>query len=60
MAAFDGGGDLTHHLDHGSHYMAMVDTDRIVKHGAIPSTGTVGDSDDTAGDFARQPSQAFA
>lgn len=49
-----------HHLDHGSNYIAMVYTDRIVKHVAIPSTGTVGDSDDTAGDFARQPSQAFA
>ena len=51
MAAFDAGGNLTgltHHFDHGSHYMALVYTDRIVEHGAIPSTETVGDSDDTA------------
>jgi putative transposase len=47
MAAFDAGGDLTgltHHSDHGSNYMALVYTDRIVELGAVPSTGTVGDS----------------
>jgi len=51
MAAFDAGGNLTgltHHSDHGSNYMAMVYTDRIVDLGAIPSTGTVGDSYDNA------------
>ncbi|MBN9225469.1 MULTISPECIES: IS3 family transposase [unclassified Microbacterium] len=51
MAAWDAGGDLTgltHHSDHGSNYMAMVYTDRIVELGAIPSTGTVGDSYDNA------------
>lgn len=51
MAAFDAGGDLaglTHHSDHGSNYMAMVYTDRIAELGAIPSTGTVGDSYDNA------------
>jgi putative transposase len=51
MAAFDAGGDLTgltHHSDHGSNYMAMVYTDRIMELGAIPSTGTVGDSYDNA------------
>jgi putative transposase len=51
MAAFDAGGDLTsltHHSDHGSNYMALVYTDRIAELGAIPSTGTVGDSYDNA------------
>jgi putative transposase len=51
MAAFGAGGDLTgltHHSDHGSNYMAMVYTDRIVELGAVPSTGTVGDSYDNA------------
>ena len=51
MAAWDAGGDLTgltHHSDHGSNYMAMVYTDRIVELGAVPSTGTVGDSYDNA------------
>jgi transposase InsO family protein len=49
MAAWDAGDDLTgltHHSDHGSNYMAMVYTDRIVELGAVPSTGTVGDSFD--------------
>ena len=49
MAAFGAGGDLTgltHHSDHGSKYMALVCTDRIMELGAIPSTGTVGDSYD--------------
>ncbi|WP_460771421.1 IS3 family transposase [Mariniluteicoccus flavus] len=51
MAAWDAGDDLTgltHHSDHGSNYMAMVYTDRIVELGAVPSTGTVGDSFDCA------------
>lgn len=51
MAAWDAGGDLTelpHHSDHGSNYMAMVYTDRVVELGADPSTGTVGDSFDNA------------
>lgn len=51
MAAWDVGDDLTgltHHSDHGSNYMAMVYTDRIVELGAVPSTGTVGDSYDNA------------
>ncbi|WP_419672758.1 IS3 family transposase [Agromyces seonyuensis] len=51
MAAWDAGGDLsglTHHSDHGSNYMAMVYTDRILELGAVPSTGTVGDSYDNA------------
>jgi len=49
MAAFDAGADLTgltHHSDYGSNYMALVYTDRIAELGAIPSTGTVGDSYD--------------
>lgn len=52
VAASAGLGDdltgLTHHSDHGSNYMAMVYTDRIVELGAVPSTGTVGDSFDNA------------
>ncbi|MCI2959434.1 DDE-type integrase/transposase/recombinase [Agromyces atrinae] len=51
MAARDAGGDLTrltHHSDHGSNYMAMVYTDRVVELGVVPSTGTVGDSFDNA------------
>ena len=51
MAAFTAGGDLTgltHHSDHGSNYMALVYTDRILELGAVPSTGTVGDSYDNA------------
>ena len=51
MAAWDAGDDLTgltHHSDHGSNYMSIVYTDRIVELGATPSTGTVGDSYDNA------------
>ena len=58
IAAFDAGGNLTgltHHsghgsrvTGHGSNYVAMVSTDRIAELGAIPSTGTVGDSYDNA------------
>ncbi len=51
MAAFAAGGNLTgltHHSDHGSNYMSLVYTDRIVELGATPSTGTVGDSYDNA------------
>jgi putative transposase len=39
---------LVHHADHGSNYLAVVYTDRIVELGAKPSTGTVGDSYDNA------------
>lgn len=51
MAAFASKSDLsglTHHSDHGSNYMSMVYTDRIIELGAMPSTGTVGDSYDNA------------
>jgi len=51
MAAWQARGDLTrltHHSDHGSNYMSLVYTDRIVELGATPSTGTVGDSYDNA------------
>jgi putative transposase len=51
MAAFQADGDLaglTHHSDHGSNYMSMVYTDRVLELGAAPSTGTVGDSYDNA------------
>ena len=51
MAAWNAGGDLTgltHHSDHGSNYMSLVYTDRVVELGAVGSTGTVGDSYDNA------------
>ncbi|WP_374196213.1 IS3 family transposase [Agromyces sp. ISL-38] len=51
MAAWAAGGrldGLVHHADHGSNYLAVVYTDRIVELGAEPSTGTVGDSFDNA------------
>ena len=51
MAAWGAGGrldGLIHHADHGSNYTAMVYTDRIAELGAVPSTGTVGDSFDNA------------
>ncbi len=51
MAAFNAGGpldQLVHHADHGSNYLSVVYTDRIVELGAKPSTGTVGDSFDNA------------
>ena len=40
--------ELIHHADHGSNYLSVVYTDRIVELGATPSTGTVGDSYDNA------------
>jgi len=51
MAAWDAGGNLTglvHHADHGSNYLAVVYTERIVELGAKPSTGSIGDSYDNA------------
>ncbi|WQB71026.1 IS3 family transposase [Microbacterium invictum] len=51
MAAWNVGGrldGLIHHADHGSNYTAMIYTERIVELGAVPSTGTVGDSFDNA------------
>lgn len=51
MAAWDAGGDLaglTHHSDHGSNYLSMVYTDRVVQLGGELSTGSVGDSYDNA------------
>ena len=51
MAAWQAGGDLeglVHHSDHGSNYMSMVYTSRVAELGAIPSTGTVGDSYDNS------------
>jgi len=41
-------GGLIHHADHGSNYMSMVYTDRVVELGTTPSTGAVGDSYDNA------------
>jgi len=48
MAAWNAGdlAGLIHHADHGSNYMSIVYTDRIIELGAKPSTGTVGDSYD--------------
>ncbi len=51
MAAWNAGGrldGLTHHADHGSSHTAMVYADRVLELGAVPSTGTVGDSFDNA------------
>lgn len=51
MAAWSTSGPLdglVHHADHGSNYLSVVYTDRIVELGARPSTGTVGDSYDNA------------
>jgi transposase InsO family protein len=51
MAAWGANGPLDgliHHADHGSNYISMVYTDRVVELGATPSTGTVGDSYDNA------------
>ena len=51
MAAFNAAGPLDGLIDdsdHGSNYLAVVYTDRIVEIGAKPSTGTEGDSYDNA------------
>ncbi len=51
MAAWAADGNLdglVHHADHGSNYLAVVYTDRIEELGATPSTGTVGNSFDSA------------
>lgn len=51
MAAWRSGGTLqgaVHHSDHGSNYMSMVYTNRVAELGAVPSTGSVGDSYDNA------------
>ena len=51
MAAWATNGDLTglvHHADHGSNYLSLVYTDRIIELGATPSTGSIGDSYDNA------------
>jgi transposase InsO family protein len=51
IAAWDAGGDLAglvHHADHGSNYLAVVYTDRILELGARPSTGNIGGSNDNA------------
>ena len=51
MAAWGAGGRLDwliHHAGHGSNYTAMVYTDRTAELGAVPSTGTAGDSYDNA------------
>ena len=51
MAAWTVGGDLSglvHHSDHGSNYLSLRYTDRVVELGARLSTGTVGDSYDNA------------
>ena len=51
MAAWQADTDLTGlvcHNDHGSNYLSLRYTDRVAQLGAIPSTGTVGDSYDNA------------
>lgn len=39
---------LVRHSDHGSQYISLVCTTRVMEHGMPPSTGTVGDSYDSA------------
>nr|WP_232016816.1 IS3 family transposase [Gordonia insulae] len=39
---------LTHHSDHGSQYLSLAYTDRLIELGITPSVGTVGDSYDNA------------
>lgn len=39
---------LTHHSDHGSNYMALVYTERIVELGATPQAGAAGNCCDSA------------
>ena len=39
---------LTHHSDHGSNYLSLAYTDRLIELGVTPSVGTVGDSYDNA------------
>ena len=39
---------LVHHSDHGSQYLSIRYTDRLVETGIEPSVGTVGDSYDNA------------
>lgn len=39
---------LIHHLDHGSQYVSIVYNERLGEHKIAASTGTVGDSYDTA------------
>ena len=41
-------GDLVHHSDRGSQYVAIAYTDRLAEAGIRPSVGTVGDSYDNA------------
>ncbi len=51
MAARDARGDLAglvHHADHGSNYLVVDSTNRILELGATPSTDSVGDSYDNA------------
>lgn len=51
MAAWGADGDLsgvTHHSVHGPYYMSLVYSERVRELGAMPSTGTVGDSYDNA------------
>lgn len=51
MAAWQSDGrldGLIHHANHGLNYTAKVYTDRIQELGAVSSTGTVGDSFDSA------------
>lgn len=39
---------LTHHSDHGSQYLSVTYTDRLIELGITPSVGTIGDSYDNA------------
>ena len=48
VAGHGGTQGLVHHSDHGSQYISLVCTTRVMEHGMLPSTGTVGDSYDNA------------
>lgn len=47
QGAKDNLASLTHHSDHGSQYPSIMYKKKLVDHGIKPSTGTVGDSNDT-------------
>jgi transposase InsO family protein len=41
-------GNLIHHSDHGSQYIAIRYSERLIEAGILPSTGSVGDAYDNA------------
>ncbi|MBW3087453.1 integrase core domain-containing protein [Bifidobacterium sp. 82T24] len=48
-ARLDGGADgCVHHSDHSSQYISLANSTHVADAGMLPSTGTVGDSYDSA------------